>query len=902
MLMWSQMPLLPLPISSILKIEGDPSRWMWDPTPPVTTVDRSNHEWGSAIKALGFSYHRNLLVWSETMGRQIQMMSLDSRDQHQVDLLTGTSGEVKGMAVDWINDNVYWTDGLYNWLSMAPLRRPGKASSSSSFSSKRIFRIVAQEGLDNPYGVAVHPGKNWLLLSDGGVRPRIERMDLMGKNREALVDSNILAPRGLVIDMDNLRLFWVDDFKGTIESIHLRGADRRTVLFQKEGFTFYDIAYFQDYLFLTDVRHIDLKILDVEKALRRTVSKAEGEKAEGEEKKEKKEKEDKHGQEDNDEDVDYMSSIALGNRPYGIVMFDQNQQPGVLGQCEKAGCEHMCVERARGRSECLCGEGYDLMDDGLHCVEQKRFPYPSHVYSLGEAVCMYPAHVADMSMDNVSLTSQCGALSDNYGYLALGFDARSNVLFFSGNYTRAIFAMTMEVGAKPKVIVSGTGMVEGLAVDWVTSSLFWTDSSRGQILVSRTDGSFQKVLLQDNLYHPLGIAVHPRRGKIYWTDVGFPPEVKPKIESANMDGSERRVLVGAKNLGQPNHVFIDYHTDRLYWADSVRSQVVSYDLNADQWSVFFTMPSVNFYGLSLYKNYLLWTDSKDMNGIHMARVDAKQKVRGIIHPDYGQAADLVTVDGSLQPDMASPCQNGQTLCDQLCLPRGADNHTCHCGLGFTLRGGMVCSYGNYSKDNFLLVTDSYQRNVYQVDVSSGVIKAVTRGERHQPMAIGFLPGLPGNVYWSDNVAHVIRRKELGLGWTSTFLDLPEDSKVEGIAIEPVNQLLFYTDTGRDVIGVADLGLPGSPRHAVIIRKGLTNPRAIVALAATRRSRLGHGAHTIQYNVAGQALYWTDGYSNNVGVYHLTSGQSAIVLITPAAHFYGLYLMGDSLYLTDWRRR
>ena len=49
--------------------------------------------------------------------------------------------------------------------------------------------------------------------------------------------------------------------------------------------------------------------------------------------------------------------------------------------------------------------------------------------------------------------------------------------------------------------------------------------------------------------------------KIYWTDIGFQPDVPPKIESANMDGSEREVLV-KENLGQPNHLLIDYNTDK----------------------------------------------------------------------------------------------------------------------------------------------------------------------------------------------------------------------------------------------------------------------------------------------------------------------------------------------------
>jgi len=102
---------------------------------------------------------------------------------------------------------------------------------------------------------------------------------------------------------------------------------------------------------------------------------------------------------------------------------------------------------------------------------RKQFLHPSHLYAIGVAICMYPANIADMSLDNVSLTSQC-ILSDRYGYLALTFDAAENVLYYSGNYTNTISAIPLETGAKAKVVASGTGVVKG---QWCP--VFWKVSS-----------------------------------------------------------------------------------------------------------------------------------------------------------------------------------------------------------------------------------------------------------------------------------------------------------------------------------------------------------------------------------------------------------------------------------------
>ena len=40
----------------------------------------------------------------------------------------------------------------------------------------------------------------------------------------------------------------------------------------------------------------------------------------------------------------------------------------LAGGCEEFGCEHMCVENPKTGPTCLCGEGYDLMDNMLNCV------------------------------------------------------------------------------------------------------------------------------------------------------------------------------------------------------------------------------------------------------------------------------------------------------------------------------------------------------------------------------------------------------------------------------------------------------------------------------------------------------------------------------------------------------
>jgi len=49
----------------------------------------------------------------------------------------------------------------------------------------------------------------------------------------------------------------------------------------------------------------------------------------------------------------------------------------------------------------------------------------------------------------------------------------------------------------------------GLAVDWVTSKLYWTDAGTNRIEVSTLDGSMRGLLVWEGLDKPRDIVVDP---------------------------------------------------------------------------------------------------------------------------------------------------------------------------------------------------------------------------------------------------------------------------------------------------------------------------------------------------------------------------------------------------------
>ena len=64
----------------------------------------------------------------------------------------GTSTQVYAMAIDWLSGSIYWTDALYNWITVARLE------------TYDIFNHIVTTELDRPMGIAVYPQNGYEFL------------------------------------------------------------------------------------------------------------------------------------------------------------------------------------------------------------------------------------------------------------------------------------------------------------------------------------------------------------------------------------------------------------------------------------------------------------------------------------------------------------------------------------------------------------------------------------------------------------------------------------------------------------------------------------------------------------------------------------------------------------------
>lgn len=110
--------------------------------------------------------------------------------------------------------------------------------------------------------------------------------------------------------------------------------------------------------------------------------------------------------------------------------------------------------------------------------------------------------------------------------------------------------------------------------------LYWTNCNHLNATIerSRLDGSEHTVLIHEQLFQPLGIAVDAQNGLLYWSDER--EGMYYSIDTSDLEGGSRRTLIHGTHH-QPFSIALDERD--IYWSDWVNDAV-------------WTMPKDSFQG------------------------------------------------------------------------------------------------------------------------------------------------------------------------------------------------------------------------------------------------------------------------------------------------------------------
>ena len=67
-------------------------------------------------------------------------------------------------------------------------------------------------------------------------------------------------------------------------------------------------------------------------------------------------------------------------------------------------------------------------------------------------------------------------------------------------------------GTSVTIINNNVGVCDGLAVEWKSSQLYWTDTTNDTISVSDFEGNNTRIIISASLEEPRGIVLDPEQG------------------------------------------------------------------------------------------------------------------------------------------------------------------------------------------------------------------------------------------------------------------------------------------------------------------------------------------------------------------------------------------------------
>ncbi|WAR22306.1 LRP4-like protein [Mya arenaria] len=415
-------------------------------------------------------------------------------------------GSVK-LAVDWISNNLYWSDPMYRWIAVQSLDNYG------------MFKILFHSDLELPLGIAVDPIHNILFWADAGSTPKIERSTLSGANRKVIVAKGIQYPTAIVVDVINSKIFWTDANRDTVEMANFTGLGRKIVRRLSHS-TFNDIALFQDTIFVTAFFSKNKNQIII---MNKTT-----------------------GELDNNLPNFHLTHPDVSLEVIAVSVVSHETQPFSTDHCAGNLCSDICVS-GPGGYDCLCREGF-LFQDG-ECVEDVGPFHRGLVWSTPTAICVADIRGIIDHVRYIGFNKTCKyGVGTAISYVVVDSHGRK-IIYADINSVKAMNVDDMSIIV---TLITATESITGLAVDWRDGNVYWCQGKSrgaGQIWVfSQTDSTSYKLV--DNLDNVTSISIVPLQ-RVYLIDDGF-------VETVRLDGIDHKhyLLLTDKN-SQTNEREVD---------------------------------------------------------------------------------------------------------------------------------------------------------------------------------------------------------------------------------------------------------------------------------------------------------------------------------------------------------
>nr|XP_022909737.1 low-density lipoprotein receptor-related protein 1 isoform X1 [Onthophagus taurus] len=705
-----------------------------------------------------------MIFWTDVLDDKIYRGTVSGNSLSSIEVVVQTGlATAEGLAVDWIGENLYWSESKLDQIEVAKL--------NGSFR-----RTLVGGEMDSPRAIALDPRRGYLFWTDwDNDAPRIERCSLAGLDRKIIVLTDSIDggwPNGITLDYDSERIYWIDARSDSIHTATYDGSDKRLVLRNHDMLSHpFAISLFENYVYWTDWR---------------TNSVARANKWTGSEV--------------------FVIQRTL-TQPFDIEILHPSRQPrdgpNPCGN-NNGGCSHLCLIHTNHTYRCDCPHVMRLNVDNKTCVVNERLLLISRQQEIRGVDLQQPYYhmMPTIRAPEVMQAQQIEYLAKNSTIYWV--DMALNEIKRSG--------LTMD----PIQLIIDTRIKNpmGLALDWLSNLLF-VGSLQG-ITVYNLEGEYSSIIIKDT--HVSSVAIDPTNGKLYWISIN---ETNSSVERSLMDGSERKTLVMNSAANFMSYLSFDKDDNRLYWISN--KKISYYDLRTGKVYTLNLPSQSSVITATTYKGLVYYADSNDQS-IHTADKTTGENDTTIRNTTG--TLSLRIYDPSEQKGRG-PCDEKKNGCDHLCIPMSSNESRCICATGYTndpsdpKRCLGVPEFIFYSKsweiigvkineslnemDTLGPISKVYMANsidylaaedlIFWVDSDRGIIFSIKRDGTNRKVIIDQHEGV-------ENVAS----------------DL-----ITGIAVDWSARNIYWIDIRHSVIEVARID--GSSRY-VVISQDLGNPSSI----------------------------------------------------------------------------
>jgi len=350
-----------------------------------------------------------------------------------------------------------------------------------------------------------------------------------------------------------------------------------------------------------------------------------------------------------------------------------------IDECTLHGFCHQKCENTKGSFKCSCSNGFQLEPDRRTCKVQNGEP------------TVYFSNRQDIRSVSLAGNNYSIAISRLKGVISFDFDIKNEYIYMADAIDETIKRAKINKPSSVETILSNVHTPDGIAVDWITGKLYWTDTGYKTIEVADIDGKHNADLIKVGLYEPRAIAVDPHTGFLYWSDWG---EESSAIERMSMDGdlSTRKKIV-TDNIKWPNGLTLDLVQQKLYWIDAKLRRLEVADFEGNNRQLLVDSGIAHPFALDNFNDQLFWTDwrmdgVKSMNKFNSSQISTLKSQ--LIAP-----MGIKVYHPSRQLRGENPCGSDNNGCSHLCLlanKQGKRSISCVCPRNMTLQeDGKTCA-------------------------------------------------------------------------------------------------------------------------------------------------------------------------------------------------------------------